>query len=184
MSIDKKTKCYHLVLRIREIPGSNPVGYPGRTIHDFPQGLQSDLHRRSTLNQAMIAPFNILSHSLFTYLKPEMNPSRFQLISLHRLPLTWEANMPRKIRAVLVRSCPEHRVTLALTNFSDQSFPARCPESDKHSYRWELAGSTVARLFAILINCYSKRNGSVLRCFSILWHMQARSLPLLYDKNT
>ena len=85
--IHTETKLHHLVLCIREIPGSNPVGYPGRTFHDFLQALQSDLHRRPTLNQAMTVSFNILSHSLFTYLKAEMNPNRrFHLISVHHLP--------------------------------------------------------------------------------------------------
>ena len=35
VSIDKETKRHHMVLRIREIPDSNRVGYPGRTFHDF-----------------------------------------------------------------------------------------------------------------------------------------------------
>jgi hypothetical protein len=86
VSIHTETKRHHLVLRIREIPGSNPVGYPSRTFYDFLQALQSDLHRRPTLNQAMNVSFNILSHSLFIYLKPEMNPNRrFHLISVHHL---------------------------------------------------------------------------------------------------
>jgi hypothetical protein len=99
VSVDKETKRHHLVLRIREIQGSNPVGYSGRIFHDFLQALQSDLHRRPTLNQAMIASLNVLSHSLFTYLTPEMNPNRrFHLISVHRLPyvsryaITWYDN--------------------------------------------------------------------------------------------
>jgi len=141
VSINKKTKRHPLVLRIRENPGSNPAGYHGRTFHDFFQAFQSDLHRGPTLNQAMIASFNILFNSLFNYLN-EMNPNRrFHIIAVHRLPyvsryaITLVVNMPGKIRAVLVRRCSVNRLNLTMTNFSDQSFAARCPESDKHCYR-------------------------------------------------
>ena len=42
----------------------------------------------------------------------------------------------------------------------------------------------MARLSGILITCYAKKKGSVLRCFVLLCDFEVGKRQLVYDKNT